>query len=107
MILPGVLITFVSFLGFLIPSGSGEKVSIGVTTLLSMTVFLMVITENMPPNSDVGMPIIGSILNCLLFKNVAVDGIIFNLCFSDLLFCYNVYNIFGNSKHSDYIMDIL
>jgi nicotinic acetylcholine receptor, invertebrate len=59
MIIPCILITFVSFFGFLIPPDSGEKVSLGLTTLLSMTVFLMVITENMPPNSDVGVPIIG------------------------------------------------
>lgn len=41
MILPSILITIVGFLGFLIPPDSGEKVSMGVTTLLSMTVFLM------------------------------------------------------------------
>lgn len=43
MIFPSMLITIVGFLGFLIPPDSGEKVSMGVTTLLSMTVFLMVI----------------------------------------------------------------
>jgi hypothetical protein len=53
-----MLITFVGFLGFLIPPDSGEKVSMGVTTLLSMTVFLMVVAENMPPNSD-SVPLIG------------------------------------------------
>ena len=42
MILPSMLITIVGYLGFLIPPDSGEKVSMGVTTLLSMTVFLMV-----------------------------------------------------------------
>ena len=83
MILPSILITFVGFLGFLIPPDSGEKVSLGkhfrnyficqlnnlnffylfifrlgVTTLLSMTVFLMVVFEQMPPNSD-SVPLIG------------------------------------------------
>lgn len=32
--------------------------SIGVTTLLSMTVFLMLVTDSMPPNSD-SLPLIG------------------------------------------------
>ena len=58
MIMPSILITFVGFLGFLIPPDSGEKVSMGVTTLLSMTVFLMVIADSMPPNSD-AVPLIG------------------------------------------------
>ncbi|CAF1348277.1 unnamed protein product [Rotaria magnacalcarata] len=58
MILPCFLITTVAFLGFCVPSDSGEKVSIGVTTLLSMTVFLMLVTDSMPPNSD-SLPLIG------------------------------------------------
>ena len=58
MILPSLLITLVSFLGFLIPSDSGEKISLGVSTLLSMTVFLMSISDSMPPNSD-SVPLIG------------------------------------------------
>lgn len=61
MILPSILITIVGFLGFLIPADSGEKVSMGVTTLLSMTVFLMVVAENMPPNSD-SVPLIGNLI---------------------------------------------
>lgn len=61
MILPCMLITAVAFLGFIIPPDSGEKVSMGVTTLLSMTVFLMVIADKMPPNSD-SVPLIGMLL---------------------------------------------
>lgn len=38
----------------------GEKVSIGVTTLLSMTVFLMLVTDSMPPNSE-SLPLIGTL----------------------------------------------
>ncbi|CAF4051289.1 unnamed protein product [Rotaria sordida] len=58
MMFPCFLITIVAFLGFCVPSDSGEKVSIGVTTLLSMTVFLMLVAESMPPNSD-SLPLIG------------------------------------------------
>ena len=60
MILPCFLITLVALLGFYIPNDSGEKVSMGITTLLSMTVFLMLVAENMPPTSDV-LPLIGEI----------------------------------------------
>ncbi len=58
MILPCALITFIAFLGFLVPCESSEKVSISVTTLLSMVVFLMILVENMPPNSD-NLPMLG------------------------------------------------
>ena len=58
MILPCMLITLVALLGFYIPSDSGEKVTMGITTLLSMTVFLMLVAESMPPTSDV-LPLIG------------------------------------------------
>jgi hypothetical protein len=44
----------------LIPADRGEKTSVGVTTLLSMTVFLMVIADSMPPNSD-SVPLIGKL----------------------------------------------
>ena len=58
MMLPCVMITMVALLGFYIPSDSGEKVTMGITTLLSMTVFLMLVAESMPPTSDV-LPLIG------------------------------------------------
>ena len=58
MIMPCMLITLVALLGFYIPSDSGEKVTMGITTLLSMTVFLMLVAENMPPTSDV-LPLVG------------------------------------------------
>ena len=42
LILPCVLITGIALMSFYMPSDSGEKVTLGITTLLSMTVFLMV-----------------------------------------------------------------
>ena len=52
------VINILVFTGFYIPSDSGEKVAMGITTLLSMTVFLMLVTEAMPPTSD-SLPLIG------------------------------------------------
>lgn len=66
MILPCLLITLVALLGFYIPSDSGEKVTMGITTLLSMTVFLMLVAENMPPTSDV-LPLVGK-FNTIVHK---------------------------------------
>ncbi|KAK8400692.1 hypothetical protein O3P69_002469 [Scylla paramamosain] len=58
LILPCVLITGIALMSFYMPSDSGEKVTLGITTLLSMTVFLMVIGESMPPTSE-KLPLIG------------------------------------------------
>lgn len=58
LVMPCILITLVALLGFYMPSESGEKVSMGITTLLSMTVFLMIVADSLPPSSDV-VPLIG------------------------------------------------
>ena len=53
--------------------------SIGVTTLLSMTVFLMLVADSMPPNAD-SLPLIGksrtsiSLIRCLLSRGVLSLG---------------------------------
>ncbi|CAM1294855.1 CHRNA9 (predicted) [Pycnogonum litorale] len=52
LILPCMLITTIALMSFYMPSDSGEKVTLGITTLLSMTVFLMVVGESMPPTSE-------------------------------------------------------
>ncbi|XP_072023690.1 neuronal acetylcholine receptor subunit alpha-9-like isoform X1 [Amphiura filiformis] len=57
LVMPCVLISGITVLGFVLPSDSGEKVSLGITVLLSLTVFLLLIAESMPPSSDV--PVIG------------------------------------------------
>uniref|UniRef100_A0A1I8A7Z9 Neur_chan_memb domain-containing protein n=1 Tax=Steinernema glaseri TaxID=37863 RepID=A0A1I8A7Z9_9BILA len=41
LILPCILISAIALLGFYMPSDSGEKVTLGITSLLSTTVFLM------------------------------------------------------------------
>lgn len=58
MVMPCILITLVALLGFYMPNDSGEKLSMGITTLLSMTVFLMIVAERLPPVSD-NVPLIG------------------------------------------------
>ncbi len=58
MVFPCLLITLVAFLGFYLPPGSIDKVSIGITTLLSITVFLMLVAESMPPTSE-QLPLLG------------------------------------------------
>ena len=73
MILPCIILTLIGLLGFLVPVHSGEKASIGVTTLLSMTVFLMIITENMPPDSE-NLPMIGKNIYLLVYNNICENN---------------------------------
>lgn len=58
LILPCVLISLIALMGFYMPTDSGEKVTLGITSLLSTTVFLMLVAEGMPPTSE-ALPLIG------------------------------------------------
>ncbi|XP_062334615.1 neuronal acetylcholine receptor subunit alpha-9-I [Osmerus eperlanus] len=57
LLLPCFLISFLAPLGFYLPADSGEKVSLGVTVLLALTVFQLMVAESMPPSESV--PYIG------------------------------------------------
>lgn len=51
------VISGVNFLSFSLPPDSGERITLVVTSLLTMTVFMLLVAEIMPPVSDV-VPII-------------------------------------------------
>ena len=55
---PCVLLCIIGILVFCLPSESGEKVSLSVTLLLSMVVFMLAIMNNVPATSDV-VPLLG------------------------------------------------
>uniref|UniRef100_A0A3B3YXR7 Cholinergic receptor, nicotinic, alpha 10a n=1 Tax=Poecilia mexicana TaxID=48701 RepID=A0A3B3YXR7_9TELE len=57
LLIPCVMISFLAPLGFYLPADSGEKVSLGVTVLLALTVFQLLVAEIMPPSENV--PLIG------------------------------------------------
>lgn len=86
MVMPCVLITIVALLGFYMPPESGEKVSMGITTLLSIVVFLMIVAESMPPTSDV-VPLIGMAVSFIVLVNLI-----------ELLYCLNSLDT-GTSFH--------
>ncbi|XP_076105583.1 neuronal acetylcholine receptor subunit alpha-10-like isoform X1 [Mytilus galloprovincialis] len=58
IILPSLIITFLATLGFLLPVESGEKVSLEVTVMLSLTVFQLLVADRLPP-SDEARPLLG------------------------------------------------
>ncbi|XP_059080781.1 neuronal acetylcholine receptor subunit alpha-7-like isoform X9 [Tigriopus californicus] len=65
LIVPCVLIASMAVLGFTLPPDSGEKLSLGVTILLSLTVFLNMVSATMPVTSD--NPLLGTYFNCIMF----------------------------------------
>ena len=81
--LPCVFITFCGMLVFLLPPDSGEKVSMSVTLLLASTVFLLLVSEIMPPQSDV-IPLIGK-SHTLMFQFWTLHYLCVRRFFSDLL----------------------
>lgn len=59
LIVPCVLIASMAVLGFTLPPDSGEKLSLGVTVLLSLTVFQQTISDSMPITS-LQIPLLGN-----------------------------------------------
>ncbi|XP_065337698.1 neuronal acetylcholine receptor subunit alpha-7 isoform X3 [Cloeon dipterum] len=66
LIVPCVLISSMALLGFTLPPESGEKLTLGVTILLSLTVFSLLVAELLPQTSD-AVPLIGTYFNCIMF----------------------------------------
>lgn len=52
IIFPTILIAFVAILSFCLPPASGEKVSLSVTSLLTQTVFMLMLSQEMPTTSE-------------------------------------------------------
>lgn len=61
LIIPCVGISFLSVLVFYLPSESGEKVSLSISILLSLTVFFLLLAEIIPPTS-LSVPLLGKYL---------------------------------------------
>ncbi|XP_065513179.1 neuronal acetylcholine receptor subunit alpha-7-like [Caloenas nicobarica] len=52
LLIPCVLVSGLALLVFLLPADSGEIISLGITVLLSLTVFMLLVAEIMPATSD-------------------------------------------------------
>ena len=58
VVAPCMLLSALALLVFLLPPDSGEKVTLGITVLLSFTVFLLLVAENVPKTSEC-VPLLG------------------------------------------------
>ncbi len=66
ILIPSMLLGFLSPLVFLLPVESGEKISLGITILLALTVELLVLSDILPPSTADDFPIVGTFVIFLI-----------------------------------------
>ncbi|CAG7817481.1 unnamed protein product [Allacma fusca] len=72
LIIPCMGISFLTLLVFYLPSDSGEKVSLSISILLSLTVFFLLLAEIIPPTSLV-VPLLGKfVLFTMILDTVSI-----------------------------------
>ncbi|XP_048584034.1 neuronal acetylcholine receptor subunit alpha-10 isoform X2 [Nematostella vectensis] len=67
LILPCILLALLTGLSFLFPPETGERISLVVTVLLGMTVFMIIFTEAIPATSE-ATPLIGKYFAAVLIE---------------------------------------
>ena len=77
IILPMIALSFLFLLVFFIPAQSGERMGFGVSILLSLTVYMLVVSEKVPENSNT-RSMLGTLF-CAIFYLLSVG-----LCFASV-----------------------
>jgi len=65
LIIPCLLISSMAVLGFTLPPDSGEKLSLGVTIMLAITIFSSIVGDMLPVTDTT--PLIGTYFTCIMF----------------------------------------
>ena len=77
IILPMIALSFLFLLVFFIPAQSGERMGFGVSILLSLTVYMLVVSEKVPENSNT-RSMLGTLF-CAIFYLLSAG-----LCFASI-----------------------
>lgn len=85
LILPCGLITVLSLFSFLLPPNSGERVSFVITVLLSLSVYMLIVTEKIPQSADI--PISSKLFMCMM---VEISISLIATCFVIRIHNYNI-----------------
>lgn len=65
LIVPCTVISLLAFLSFLLPTNHGERISLVITVLLAMSVYMLIVSSTLPQTSD-AIPIIGTYFLCII-----------------------------------------
>ena len=67
LILPCTVIAILAFMAFVLPSNHGERVSLVITVLLAMSVYMLIVSSTLPQTSD-AIPVIGTYFLCIIVE---------------------------------------
>ncbi|PIK42135.1 putative neuronal acetylcholine receptor subunit alpha-10 [Apostichopus japonicus] len=65
LVIPSILMSWLSVLSFYMPMESGEKVGLNITVLLALVFFLLLGASLLPPNAD-SVPLLAQLLECII-----------------------------------------
>ncbi|XP_070572869.1 neuronal acetylcholine receptor subunit alpha-2-like [Ptychodera flava] len=81
LIIPCMIMSFLTLMVFYLPPDSGEKVSLCISILLALSVFQLLVADIMPPSS-VAMPLIGRYLmftEFMVMVSIIITVIVLNI----------------------------
>ncbi|OWF48657.1 Acetylcholine receptor subunit alpha [Mizuhopecten yessoensis] len=80
IILPITLINFITLLAFVLPADSGERVSFATTMLLTLTMYMTIMSDSIPNTSESVSILTISLTIKLIFNALIVLSVIITLC---------------------------
>ncbi|XP_077995216.1 neuronal acetylcholine receptor subunit alpha-6-like [Glandiceps talaboti] len=81
LIIPCMIMSFLTLMVFYLPPDSGEKISLSISILLALSVFQLLVADIMPPSSA-AMPLIGRYLmftEIMVMVSIVITVIVLNI----------------------------